>query len=167
MNRADAACHAWHTTQALWRRLELTPFDFGADAWLTDLADFLDRAPDSSAEVLYRHVMGIRIKSVPWDRANPHVRVCLEIFRATYLALMVLVRAEEAAVSQSGPTIQKPLADRGIGKRAMRKRGGLRKRVQLARPAAAAAPAVSQGATKEPGAKRNRAGAKAPSASRP
>lgn len=102
-----------------------------------DLAAFLLAHPNASAEVLWRHQHRRRGALPPFVAQPAALRVAFEVFRATFLVLHreILAQAAALAAAAEAPSAG-PLADRGIGKRAMRKRPGLRTRVVYGRPAA-------------------------------
>lgn len=108
------------------------------------LAEFLERQPDASAETLYRYAQSIApgARSLSWSTLPPWMRVGLEIFRASFLALMVLVREGEAAKAekQRGELGRKR---RGMGERETDRVDGDHDRVVLRRRSTSApAPAA-------------------------
>jgi hypothetical protein len=81
------------------------------------LAGFVVANPTAPAEALY---LSTKPKK-PWGEAGAPLRVALETFRATFLALVVLLEAEVAV----SPPIGTP---RGLGKRTFGKVPGMRDR---------------------------------------
>lgn len=80
------------------------------------LAAFVAANPTAPAEALY---LSTKPKK-PWDEAGAPLRVALETFRATFLALVTLIEAD--------PVPQRVMGTRGFGKRTFGKVAGLRDR---------------------------------------
>lgn len=107
MTRDDAALAAGRAALAAGQPdITCLPFSIG------EAASFVERHPDAPAEALYIHTNGGR---VPWAAAGAEIRVCCEVYRATFLALLRLV-----PVAPPAPR-QKPrgrLAERAFDERA-------------------------------------------------
>lgn len=66
------------------------------------LAQYASMHRDMPAEGLYRFAVRDQIKAAGWQGCAPALRVALEVFRATYLALLAEIeRADEARGSRS------------------------------------------------------------------
>lgn len=65
-----------------------------------DLARFVESAPDAGAEALYIFANAGYAGRPSWLDQSARVRVQFEIFRATYLVLLVFVRLDEARAQE-------------------------------------------------------------------
>lgn len=116
MTRDQALAAADRAASAVWNRKGswLEPhLSLGMTHPLDMMALLLDREP-VTGEVLYRAVAGPEYPERPWEMLKPAARASFETFRATYLALMVLVRADaEAARERSvARRVPAPYTDR-------------------------------------------------------
>ena len=99
MTRDEARMHAKRAAAAVWRSAGGTQaFDWSeclgaADCGTAAFARWIDDNPGAPAAALYAFAVKAEPKAKPWPRAAPQLRVALETFRATYLALLRL--AEE------------------------------------------------------------------------
>lgn len=76
----------------------------GAGVYVGVLARFVREHPDATAAELYRFATAGEFAARPWDSAPLQLRVALEVFRATYLALLRLIEADGRVTDRSvGP----------------------------------------------------------------
>jgi hypothetical protein len=101
MNFDYAAAAADVAARALFRPPEEAPpwWSDVADRPLSqvDLARWVEQHPGETAEALYRFVAGRKASARGWHRLSPQYRTAFEIFRASFCALLVLVREAERA----------------------------------------------------------------------
>lgn len=112
MTRDQAIAAADRAAQAVWNRKGswLDPHvSLGTTHPLQMMTLLLDREP-GTAEVLYRAAAGAEYPERPWETLKPMARAAFETFRATYLALMVLVRVDEEAAREAAVARRVPAA---------------------------------------------------------
>ncbi|MFA7504244.1 MAG: hypothetical protein WCZ28_06060 [Burkholderiaceae bacterium] len=112
MNFDYAVAAADVAARALFRPPEEAP------PWWTDVADrplsqadlarFVERNPGAPAEGLYRFVAGRNASPAAWRRLAPQMRSAFEIFRASFSAMLVLVREAERARDQPRRPRERP-----------------------------------------------------------
>ncbi|MGE0698285.1 MAG: hypothetical protein AB7O57_04245 [Hyphomicrobiaceae bacterium] len=62
------------------------------------LAQYASMHRDMPAEGLYRFAVRDHVAAVEWSRCPPQLRVALEIFRASYLALLAEIEGADEAI---------------------------------------------------------------------
>lgn len=117
MNRAKAIEAAGRAADAVWS----TGRGKGDPAHLIgrmegatyrSLGEWVEANPTAPAEALY--IQHTRAGRTAWSELAPVLRVAIEVFRATYLILLVEVRAAEAAARERVAPPAPELPDRGI-----------------------------------------------------
>lgn len=101
MNQNDAVTHATAAAAVVIASDQAPgPFLKLFKSEAMTLALYLDRHPAATAEALYEglRVISARPIGVAWGEALPSTRCAFELFRATYLVLMSLVR--ELAIAE-------------------------------------------------------------------
>ena len=156
ITREEAYYAAARSANAAWagygHGAGMWTYAFPASRQADALADFLDSHDDASAETLYRFAMQEQRNPKPWEKIGRQLKVALEVFRASYLALMVLVRQADAARAEHVRAAQRQrLPNRGLTARVFERVDGMHDRTfRIVRPRGKAAGAVDTAGLAEP-----------------